>query len=348
MRIFEGFQKGVNLGGWISQFDKYDHEHFKTFIVEEDIANIASMGFDHIRIPVDYNVIQAEDESVLEEGYAYLENAVAWCKKHGLNMMIDLHEIYGYSFDPLKKDMDREKFFYDDELQARFFRLWETIATRFGKYSDMVSFELLNEVVLEDVYEAWNKVVAKAIKHIRAIAPDTYIVVGGVCYNNVTCVKKLDPPADDKIVYNFHCYEPLIFTHQKAYWVDWKDEESAKTSVSYPNTLEHYRDMSKALSKDLSGAIFEENISEIGPQFFEDIFSTAIEAAEKYDVPLYCGEYGVIDQAPLEDALCWLKDINKAFTKYGIGRSLWNYKAKDFGLVDGPLKDVKEDLVNYL
>ena len=32
MRIFENFQKGVNLGGWISQFDKYDTEHFDTFI----------------------------------------------------------------------------------------------------------------------------------------------------------------------------------------------------------------------------------------------------------------------------------------------------------------------------
>ncbi|MDO5443997.1 MAG: hypothetical protein Q4F31_00060 [Eubacteriales bacterium] len=28
MRKFEGFQKGVNLGGWISQFASYDHEHF--------------------------------------------------------------------------------------------------------------------------------------------------------------------------------------------------------------------------------------------------------------------------------------------------------------------------------
>ena len=38
MKIFEGFQKGVNLGGWISQFAEYDPIHFKTFITREDIA----------------------------------------------------------------------------------------------------------------------------------------------------------------------------------------------------------------------------------------------------------------------------------------------------------------------
>ena len=133
-------------------------------------------------------------------------------------MLIDVHEVYGYSFDPLK-DMDREVFFYDEAMQARFFKLWENIATRFGNEYERVAFELLNEVVLSEVYEAWNNVARKAIEHIRAIAPNTSIVFGGVNYNNVRSVALLGAPYDDKIVYNFHCYDPLIFTHQKAYWV---------------------------------------------------------------------------------------------------------------------------------
>ena len=36
MRTFTGFQKGVNLGGWISQFAEYDEQHFNSFITEED------------------------------------------------------------------------------------------------------------------------------------------------------------------------------------------------------------------------------------------------------------------------------------------------------------------------
>mgnify|MGYP003403181699 FL=1 len=218
MKQFTGFIKGVNLGGWLSQYPKYSEKHFNAFIQEADIQRIVKMGFDHIRIPVDYNVLETETAEVIENGYEHLYDALAWCKKYNLKMIIDIHEVYGYSFDPLK-DMDREKFFYDDMLQERFFKLWENIATRFGNESDIVAFELLNEVVLQKVYKAWNEVAYKAIQRIRAIAANTYIIIGGVNYNNVTSVPLLDAPYDDKIVYNFHCYEPFIFTHQTAYWV---------------------------------------------------------------------------------------------------------------------------------
>ena len=112
MREFSGFQKGVNLGGWISQFSKYDENHFETFITEKDIEFISSIGFDHVRVPVDYIVLTDDEGTIKESGFGYLENCRAWCEKYGLKMLIDLHECYGYSFDPLKKDMDRKAFFY--------------------------------------------------------------------------------------------------------------------------------------------------------------------------------------------------------------------------------------------
>jgi len=87
MRIFEGFQKGVNLGGWLSQFDTYSNEHFDTFTVEDDIRKIAGYGFDHVRVPVDYIVLEDEDGNPKEEGFQYLENCRQWCCKYGLNMM---------------------------------------------------------------------------------------------------------------------------------------------------------------------------------------------------------------------------------------------------------------------
>ncbi len=330
MRQFEGFLKGVNLGGWISQFDKYSEEHFNTFIQEEDIKRISEMGFDHVRVPVDYNVLETEEGEIIESGYQHIEDCLGWCKKYGLKMILDVHEVYGYSFDPLK-DMDREKFFYDEALQARFYRLWETIATRFGKESDTMAFELLNEVVLKEVYKAWNAVAKKAVEHIRPIAPDTYIVIGGVNYNNVTSVALLDAPYDDKIVYNFHCYDPIIFTHQKAYWVE---NMTPDFELAYPVSLEELREKSKGFAKECTAAIYNERLTSIGPKFFEEIFSEAIEVAEKYNVPLYCGEYGVIELAPKEDTKRWLADIHSVFDKYGIGRAVWNYKGKDFGIID--------------
>ncbi|MCR4762881.1 MAG: glycoside hydrolase family 5 protein [Lachnospiraceae bacterium] len=331
MKIFEGFQQGVNLGGWISQYDRYDEQHFDTYITEADIKKIADLGFDHVRVPVDYPVLETEDGQLKETGFRYLEACRSWCEAHGMRMLIDLHECFGYSFDPLKKDMDRKKFFYDEELQARFFKLWEEIARRFADHADQVAFEPLNEVVLYEVADAWNKLAASYIERMRKIVPDSYIVLGGVCYNSVTTVPLLNVPIDDKLVYNFHCYEPFIFTHQGAYWVnampkDWR--------IGYPKTLEEYREAGRKLDENLAGAVYTEGIREIGEGFFEDLFAPAIEKATKDDVPLYCGEYGAIDLADDEDRLRWLHDIHGVFRKHGIGHALWNYKGKDFEMKD--------------
>ena len=342
MKRFNGFRKGVNLGGWISQFRKYDLEHFDSFITEKDIADIASLGFDHVRVPVDYNVLEDEQGNTIESGFRYLEDCRQWCEKNGLNMLIDLHECYGYSFDPLKKDMDRRKFFYDQALQDRFFALWEKIARRFCGYPDQVAFEPLNEVVLFEVRDAWNEILRKYIKLIRSIAPQSYIVVGGVFYNSVMTVDWLSVPVDSKIVYNFHCYEPTIFTHQGAYW---QEQMPLDFRIGYPMPVEEYRKKHKEIYHDTDGAIFMDGVSEMGIGFFEKIFRPAIDKAERDGVALYCGEYGVIDKADNNSKILWLEDINHAFDKFGIGRALWNYKEKDFGLVDASFESIRQRFI---
>ena len=47
MRRFKGFQKGVNLGGWISQYYRRDEEYFNTFITNDiyaDVSRAAILG----------------------------------------------------------------------------------------------------------------------------------------------------------------------------------------------------------------------------------------------------------------------------------------------------------------
>lgn len=344
MKIFEGYQKGINLGGWLSQNDSFEKEHFETFITENDIKEIASWGLDHVRVPVDYVILEEENGTPKEEGFAYVTNCISWCKKYGLHMILDLHKTYGYTFDPLD-DGDKEIFFHDEALQNRFIQTWKEIAARYGSDSDMVAFELLNEIVSPDVVEEWNDIIKRVVPEIRSIAPDTYIIFGGVCYNNVTSVPGLIKPFADKLVYTFHCYDPLIFTHQKAYWVK---NMTKDFDMAYPDTVEAYQEKSMQFSQELVGAINEHGIKNIGPELFEALFSPATKTATERDVPLYCGEYGVIDQAPLPDTVRWLKDINAAFKKYNIGRALWTYKSKDFGITDPHYAEVKEEMIQLL
>ena len=344
MRDFTGYRHGLNLGGWLSQADGTTEEYFNTFITRDDIRTIAGMGMDHVRLPVDYNWIETEEGAPIEAGLKHIDDCVAWCRASGLNLLIDLHKAFGYTFDPLEVDADREIFFHDAALQARFIALWRRLAQRYGKY-DFVAFELLNEVVPATVADAWNDIADRTIRAIREVAPRSWVVVGGVCYNNVKSVPLLAAPLDDRVVYNFHCYEPMVFTHQKAYWVENMPRD---LEVDYPGDLEEYQRLSEQLSFDLAGAIEGQPLDAMGPDFFEALFIPAIEAAERNGAPLYCGEYGVIDQAPVDAALRWLKDINAVFERHGIGRAMWNYKRKDFGLVDPHYDGVRDQLIEII
>lgn len=342
MKTWKGYQKGVNLGGWLSQCDDTE-ETYSTFVVEEDIKTIKGWGMDHVRLPFDYELIEDKEGAPVESGYGHIQDAIDWCGKYGLNMILDLHKTMGYSFD----DAHGEAGFFDSEkLQERFYTLWERVAERFGKYEDRLAFELLNEVTDKSYCDLWNKISYECIRRIRKIAPTIKILVGGYWNNSVDSVKDLAMPYDENIIYNFHCYEPLIFTHQGAPWIPTMDT-SFRISIDAP-----YKEMDEAGVKNLSqvttGFASFSGEDTLSSAYFEKIFAEAISVAEERDVALYCGEYGVIDRVDPEDALKWYKLINKVFTEYGIGRSAWNYKVMDFGIADSRMDNVRDELLKYL
>lgn len=341
MRTFPGFQKGVNLGGWLSQ-SPLTKEHMDTFITEKDLKHIASIGADHVRLPVDYPLIEAEDGTTLEEGYTYIDNCVAWCKAYGLHMILDLHRAFGYAFG---NAADCGSFFESEALQERFLSLWDTLSARYGKY-EFIAFDLLNEIVDPEVSDAWNNLAARAVARIRRNAPNAWILIGGTCYNSINTVKNILPPPDGKIAYSFHFYEPFLFTHQGASWEKLMPNEFR---VSYPLTAGEYIDIANRELNGVFAGIFRGMAPEtIGTDMIDFIFREAASVAESRNVPLYCGEYGVIQNAAPEYGLAWQRDMHEVFERHNIGRALWNYKGMGFGLIDERYQDVVDELVKVL
>ncbi|MBR1524357.1 MAG: cellulase family glycosylhydrolase [Lachnospiraceae bacterium] len=311
-----GFYKGINFGGWLSQCD-YSNDRLDHFIEEKDFETVASWGMDHVRIPIDYNVLENEDDSYKAEGFARIDCAVKCARKNGLNVVLDLHKTAGYSFD----EGEGEGGFFDDEkLQERFYLLWEEIAKHYHSDHKHIAFELLNEVTSRDFIDKWNRISNTCIARIRKIAKDSLILVGSYDNNGVEAVKDLDKPYDDKIIFNFHCYDPLEFTHQGAYWTD-RIDRNKRIPFSESGVTEAY---------------------------FEKLFSSAIEKAEECGTELYCGEYGVIDVVSPEDALKWYSAIHSVFEKHQIAHAAWSYKEMDFGLSDARMDAVRKDLVKVL
>jgi hypothetical protein len=341
--IFEKYRSGINLGGWISQCN-YQKNHIDSFIRKEDVEKIASWGLDHIRLPFDYNILEDDNDplSYKEDGFEVIDTLLGWCKNVSLNLVLDMHKAPGYAFGNSLQD---NVIFTDETAQGRFVSLWQEIAKRYKSEKDNVIFELMNEIV--DAHgDTWNKIARKAIDGIHSIDMDRYILLGGPNYNSAEGLDSLEIWDDERILYNFHFYEPFLFTHQRASWTPLKD---FNVNQLYPGKVEgidklkmlfgdHRPDQGKSLTAD---TIFDK-------AFLEYRLAPAIAFSKRTHKELYCGEYGAIDHAELDSRINYLCDIKELFEKHCIGRACWTYKAMNYTSIDKNGNPVSSKLVKAL
>ncbi|MCR5054455.1 MAG: glycoside hydrolase family 5 protein [Lachnospiraceae bacterium] len=334
-------KRGINLGGFLSQC-VHTVAHYDSFISETDIKKIKEYGFDHVRLPIDYMVFETEEGERKEEGFKRVHDIIGWCKNNDMPIILDLHKAYGYDFNDADND-SKNNLFSDAGAQDRFLKLWERIAKEYSKY-DFVAFELLNEVVEDKNASAWNSLISRAVEVIRNITKDTPIIYGGIKYNSADTIELLDPPHDENIIFTFHFYEPLVFTHQWAYWMPQMKEIGA---VNYPDSMEVYREKSKILGLQ-GNTVLSSSLKEMNIDYLREMVKKAVTDAAKVNAPLYVGEFGVIDQAPPADTLRWFEDTMQVFRENNIGCALWSYKDMDFGINEEHYAPIQKDMIKVL
>ena len=100
-------RRGVNLSHWFSQAANYSKTHLETHTTAQDIALIKSMGFDHVRFPIEPAPLLADtpDPSILNSTYLqYVDNALDMILAKGLAVVVDIHPS-----DEFKLRMNREE-----------------------------------------------------------------------------------------------------------------------------------------------------------------------------------------------------------------------------------------------
>src|SRR6266849_3418974 len=201
---------GINLSHWFAQSADYSRAHLESHTTAEDIALIRKMGFDHVRLTLEpAPLFNADDPGTLEAEYLkYLDHALDMILAQGLAVIVDIHPS-----DEFKKRLNSN----DRQIEA-FGKFWHDLAQHLStRDPEHVFLEVINEPMVEDGYR-WFGMQGKLISAIRSGAPRHTIIASGHRWSGLAELLFLQPYADRNIIYNFHFYEPFVFTHQGATW----------------------------------------------------------------------------------------------------------------------------------
>ena len=334
-------KRGTNVSHWLSQNNEDRGEARRLHIQEDDFARLDSLGFDFVRLPIDEVQFWDEEGNKLPEAWELMTNAINWAEKHHLRTIVDLHIIRSHYFNAVNEGgSNANTLFTSEKAQQDLINMWYQLSDVLKGYSvDSVAYEFVNEPVAED-HEQWNQLIAKVHKALREREPQRTLVIGSNMWQSYGTIKYLKVPENDKnIILSFHYYNPMILTHYGAWWTP-IGKYTGK--VNYPGVLVSKEDYDAA--SDSVKAVIDENkftTEEWNIDRIRADFKDAIEAAKKYNLQLFCGEWGVYEPVDRELAYKWTKDMLTVFDEFNIAWTTWCYDA-DFGFWDQKKHDFKD------
>lgn len=309
--------KGVNVYDWFQQSPK-------KLITQEDLEQIRSAGFDHIRIPVDplflgWNPSTGAELAKLPDLRIAIEMAV----RANLDVVLDIHPDV-ITMQRIEQSTDTER---------RFVLLWEQLAKHLAPFSpDHLAFELLNE----PQYYRWSSIRWSALQDrlftiVRRQAPNHLILATGRFGSSAEGLAEVVPLPDENVAYVFHFYLPYIFTHQGADWMA-NDANTAagffaglgyppRPGMAMPNFAVPDNRRQQA-TQEFLGYLQQP----WGPRYIAQRMAPAIAWGKKHRKRIICNEFGVLRTKVDHDArFRWIQDVRMALEANGIGWTVWGY-----------------------
>ncbi len=219
--------RGVNLGGWLlwegwifgkgvltsettilarltevvgkraaQQFQRDVHDNF---ITEADIEKIAQAGFNVVRVPLNHRLFQ--------DGAAWklLDRLLAWCEKHKVYVILDLHAVPGGQSRLGMADPGdaRHLVWGAEENQQQTAAVWKLIAARYRQRQIVAGYDLINEPAPPSG-KALVSLYQRIITAIRAEDPDHLIILEGDEFS--TDFSMFAKPLCENQAFSFHMY----------------------------------------------------------------------------------------------------------------------------------------------
>ncbi len=205
---------------WVPNDPWKMHRQVDTKYAAEDFATLRKLGFDHIRVSIQPGFPAPQlgpkgDPTLDPMRLEVLDEAMSRILKNDLAVVLDCHPA------PQTKD----KVAQNPEYRQAMTDWWAAFAAHVVKqkqYSPETTFlELMNEPEksFEDI-ALFRSTMEGMIAAVRKTAPDYTIIVGGPAWNVAEGIFNglKTPYADQNIIYPFHFYKPMEFTHQGLAW----------------------------------------------------------------------------------------------------------------------------------
>jgi endoglucanase len=212
---------------------------------------------------------------------------------HHLMVVLDCHE-----YETMAK--------HPQAHQEQFLAFWRQLAAHCQPAPDSVLFEILNEPNKELTPALWNQYLREALAIIRENNPTRTVMIGPGNWNDIDALDKLDLPATDRnLIVTVHYYEPMRFTHQGAAF---EPEYKNHTGITWRGTQQEQARI-------------------------RDDFDKAAAWAKAQHRPIFLGEFGAYDKAPLDSRVRYISAVARAAEARGWSWAYWQFDS-DFILYD--------------
>ena len=320
------FHKGVNLTQWF-QAPSAGQIQFTRF-TKKDFQNIKSLGCDVIRLPVNLHAMTsgAPDYTLDPLLFKFLDQAVAWSEELELYLVLDNH-----SFDPLDDTQP--------EVEDILVKVWTQLALHYKDSGPFLLYEILNEP--HGISDAiWGSIQQSAINAIREHDQDHYIVVGGTNYNSYTTLDDIPVYDDDKIIYTFHFYDPFLFTHQGASWVN--PSLVPLAGIPFPYKSSEMPPLPSGFQGTWIQSAYNNYANDGTLARVKQLLDVAINFKSTRNVPVFCGEIGVhIPNSDPVERVAWYKEVKNYLNEHDIPWATWDY-AGGFGVFEANSNELFE------